>query len=161
MKDLLQSSRLRAILWILGAIILLLLTFGLGMLVGSRSAAFRAHFGENYVRNFYGEAPPGGGPVVTMQGPPNAHGVIGKVVDVGTSTLSVVDADGDEVSVTVPTSTVIQDEGTTVVIGAIQPNDMVAVIGAPNGEGQIAARFIRVFPAAQSATASSTPSGAY
>lgn len=127
--------------------------FGFGVLVGSHAATFRARFGENYIRNFYGQMPPpGGGPVFVTQGPPNTHGVIGKVVDVSTSTLSVVDADGEEVSVAVPTSTSIEEGGAAVAIGAIQPGDMVAVIGAPNGEGQIAARFIRAFPAPTSTT---------
>lgn len=163
MKNFLQTSKLHAILWILGAVILLLIAFGLGMFVGSRGAAFRAHFDENYFSNFYGAPIPqgfggaAGGRAFIVQGPPNAHGTIGKVIDKASSTLSVVDADGDEVSVSVPTSTVIQQGGAAITLGAIRLGDMVAVIGAPNGEGQIAARFIRVLRAPAPSSTTSTP----
>lgn len=161
MKDFFRSSnKLRAVLWVLGGFILLLTAFGLGVSVGSRSTAFRVRFGENYFHNFYGEpaAYQLGGPMPNVQGPPNSHGVIGRVVDRATSTLSVVDADGEEVSVAVPTSTPIEEDGNTVLIGAIHAGDTVAVIGAPNGEGQIAARFIRVFSGSAASSTAPLPS---
>lgn len=121
----------------LGAIIVLLLVFGLGVTIGSRRALFAGRFGENYYHNFYG---PQGGP------PPfNQHGVAGEVIDLSSSTISVKDFDGDEHSVAVFPGTSIREGGTTVTLHAVRLGDMVTVIGAPNGSGQIEARFIRVF----------------
>lgn len=140
MKDLLQSSPLKAILWILGAIIVLLLVFGLGVTIGSRRALFAGRFEENYYRNFYG---PQGGP----GGPPpfNQHGVAGEVIDLSSSTITVKDPDGDERSVVILSNTSIREGDATIMIGAITPGNLITVIGGPNAEGQIEARFIRVF----------------
>lgn len=155
MKDLMRSSKLRAILWIIGGIILLLVAFGLGTAVGYREASFHADLSGHYFENFYGApfTPLPFGPLFVLRGP-NPHGAIGKVVDVGTSTLSLVDPDGDETSVAVPTSTDIEKNGAAVSVGELNVGDVVAVIGAPNGAGQVVARFIRVLPAPAPAPAS-------
>lgn len=153
MKDLLQSSKLRAILWIIGAVIILFLAFGLGIAVGHRQTLFAGRFEENYYRNFYG--PPMGGP---PGGPVfNQHGVAGEVIDLSSSTISVKDFDGDEHSVMVLPDTVIREGNNTVTLGEIRVNDMITVIGAPNASGQIEARFIRVFAASSSSAPSLPP----
>jgi len=141
MKDLLQSSNVKAALWILGAVIVLLLIFSAGITVGRRQAFFGSRFGENYYRDFYGEAPMGMG----MGRMPNMHGTVGKVIDVTSSTISVADADGDEHSVAVAPETVIRKNAATIAIGEVKVGDMITVIGGPNESGQIQATFIRVF----------------
>jgi hypothetical protein len=151
MKDLMQSQKIKSALWILGAVILLLIVFGLGMAAGYRRAVFSDRFGENYFRNFYG-GPPGGpiaiGPMGGM--PFNMHGVAGEVIDVSSSTISVKDPDGDELSVVVATDAVIREGAQTIMVGDVKPGDMITVIGAPNAAGQIQARFIRIFSASSS-----------
>ncbi len=144
MKDLLQSSTIRKVLWCLGAAIAGLLVFRLGAMAGYRAAFFHADFGENYYRNFYGGGPMGG-PGSMMRGSFNMHGVAGEVIDVATETIAVKDLGGNELSVMVPTGTVIREGNDTIVMSAIKIGNGVAVIGAPNDAGQIRARFIRVF----------------
>ncbi len=82
--------------------------------------------------------------------PFNQHGVAGEVIDVSSSTISVKDTDGDEHSVAVLSDTAIREGGAAIMIGGVVPGDMITVIGAPNSQGQVEARFIRVFAASSS-----------
>ena len=77
---------------------------------------------------------------------PNTHGVAGEVIDVASSSFSVRDLDNDEHSIAITSDTVIRDMDQTVSVGELVPGNRVVVIGAPNPNGQVEARFIRVFP---------------
>jgi hypothetical protein len=152
MKDLLQSQKIRAILWILGGVIALLFVFGLGAAVGYRRAVFASRWGENYYHNFYGASPRGlSGNMGGMMRPPfNMHGVAGEVLDVSSSTMSVKDPLGNEESVVVSDDTVIQGAGGAMPFGSVKVGEWVTVIGSPNELGQVQARFIRVFTSSSS-----------
>ena len=167
MKQFFKSSKFHAALWILGGVVVLLLAFGFGVAVGSRELAFRTRFGENYFQNFYG---PGGAvsfsnmnssgsgngmPMPGMFRPSNAHGATGKIIDVASGSFSMADGDGDEFSVALPAGTLIRQGAVTIAPGGLRVGDMIAVIGAPNEQGQIEARFIRVFVVATSSAATS------
>ncbi|HUC01869.1 MAG TPA: hypothetical protein VMA75_03110 [Candidatus Paceibacterota bacterium] len=150
MSNFLSSKNVRAVLIILGSLIILFVAFGLGIAVGYERAGFAAGLDKNYYRIFYGASP--GGPlgsmtsVMPVPGPGPIHGVVGTVIDLGTSTISVRDGDGDEQSVAVPTGTSIRQGEGTVVIGNVSVGDQIAVIGEPDADGQIVARFIRIIP---------------
>ncbi len=151
MSTILESKKVCAVLWILGGLIVLIVVFGLGITVGYDRAGFAAGFDRNYFRIFFGGAPAG---PIGMMAPPMpvaTHGVVGAVIDVGTSTISVTDDNSNEQSVAVSSGTVIRDGDATISIGGVAVGDHIAVIGEPNSEGQINARFIRVI-----ATSSST-----
>jgi hypothetical protein len=158
MKDLLQSPKIRPILWGLGALIILLLVFSLGTAVGYRRGIFASRWGENYYQNFYGGPPGGGLPGAMVQSmlgggpggiatraPFNMHGVAGEVLDVATATISVRDPVGDEESVAVFPDTVIRGMDDMMQLGEVKAGEWITVIGAPTDSGQIGARFIRVF----------------
>jgi phage baseplate assembly protein gpV len=147
MKDLLQSSKVKTALWIVGGVLVLLIVFGVGAAVGYHRALFTARFGENYYRNFYG-APAPGGPTGPMSF--STHGVAGEVIDVATSSLAVKDSAGNEQSVEVIPATVIREGNDTITLADVVIGGTVTVIGGPNEAGQIEARFIRVFPASSS-----------
>lgn len=142
MKEFLKSSNVRAILWIVGGVIVLLVAFGLGAMVGYRQAVYAGSFGNNYYRNFYG--PPSGQPFF------NSHGVAGEVIDLSSSTISVKDFDGDEHSIVVLPGTAIREGNAAIVIGDIRVGDMITTIGSPNANGQVEARLIRVVTASSS-----------
>ena len=145
-----MKTRLHLVLWIIGGLALLLLVFGFGTIVGYRAAAFRMNSGEHYFADFGFGAPFTAkpfGPLFVFRGP-NPHGAVGKVVDVGTSTLAIVDPDNDESSIVIGPATAIEENGSAISISGIHPGDVIAVIGAPNGSGQVEARFVRVFPPA-------------
>ncbi len=156
MKNLLQNPKIKTMLVVLGAVIVLLLVFGLGLAVGYRKAMFASRWGANYFRNFFGAAHPG---LLGMydvdnlvQAPFAAHGAAGEVVDVASATLSVESPFGNEQSIVVLPGTVIRAFDGGASLDDIGAGEWVTVIGAPNGAGQIEARFIRVFP-------SSSPAG--
>lgn len=147
MKDIITSPKIKATLGVIGALILLLLMFGAGNAIGYRRALFASRWGENYYRNF-----PGGfmGPMGMGVGPFNMHGVAGEVIDVSSSTISVKDLSGTEQSVALLPDTDVRGPEVRFGSGGITVGSWVTVIGAPNGQGQIQARFIRVFASSSS-----------
>jgi hypothetical protein len=149
MKKFLQSAKVRAILIIIGGVIVLLVVFAFGASVGYHRGLFADRFGENYFRNFYGD--PAGKMSLTM------HGVAGNVIDVSSATIAVEAADGDEQSVLVLPTTVIREQDDTITVGNMAVGDMITVIGDPTTEGQIEARFIRVFPVSSSMPMMASP----
>ena len=153
MKPFFESKNVRAVIFILGGVAALLLVLYAGIAVGYRRASFSCAWGENYSHNFFGSrpfAPDGiGGPAAAgdmmQRGPLNPHGVAGEVIDVGSSSFAVKDADNDERSIAVNSGTVIREADQMVTVDQIAPGNQVIVIGAPNVNGQVEARFVRVF----------------
>jgi hypothetical protein len=142
MKNLLQSAKVRAILIIVAGAIVLLVVFAFGASIGYHRGLFADRFGENYFKNFYGS--PTGKMSLTM------HGVAGDVIDVSSATIAVEADDGDEQSVLVAPNTVIRENDNTVMAQNIGIGDEITVIGEPTDQGQIEARFIRIFPSSSS-----------
>jgi hypothetical protein len=145
MSNFLESKKVRAVLIILGGLIVLFVVFGLGIAVGYQRAGFASGFDKNYFRIFYGASP--GGPVGMMAPPPApvaAHGIVGTVIDVGTSTVSLTDQMNNEHSVAISSGTVIRDGDNDSAISSMAVGDQIAVIGDPDSDGQIDARFIRI-----------------
>lgn len=152
MSNFLESKIVRTTLWILGGLIVLVVVFGLGITVGYDRAGFASGFDRNYFRIFYGAAP--GGPIGLMAPPMpmSIHGVVGTVIDLSTSSISVKNRQGNEQSVAVSSGTDIRNGNGNIMIGDIVVGDQIAVIGGPNSEGQIDARFIRVLRTPSSTT---------
>jgi hypothetical protein len=139
-------------LWVLGGLIVLVVVFGLGISVGYDRAGFASGFDRNYFQMFFG-APPGG--TIGLVAPPMpvaTHGVVGTVIDLGTSTISVENQQGNEQSVMISSSTAIRNGNGNVIIGNIAVGDQIAVIGEPTSDGQIDAHFIRILSMPSSTT---------
>ncbi len=121
-----QQKPARPLTIILAALLLfalLVLMFSMGVWVGQKRAEFSSRWRENYRKNFVESA--------------NGHGIFGSVISIDASTITVKDRDGVEKVV--------------IISGAVKPakisvGDMVVVIGSPDSQGQINARFIRVLP---------------
>ncbi len=149
MKDFFKFPKTKTLLWTLCSILVVLVAFGLGVAVGYRRAVFASGLSENYYHNFYSMAAGRGfflnGIGYGAAQPFNPHGVTGEVVDIGSSTLAIQDADGETQSVLVASATPIREMNGPVLFAAIQVGDRVTVIGEPNDSGQVEARFIRVF----------------
>jgi hypothetical protein len=159
MKNIFASKRVRAALMVIGAVLAALLFFGMGMLVGYHRGVFAARFGEDYYHNFVGGHIKGPMGVMMLGGQPlmNAHGVTGVVIGVGTSTIIAQDADGNEESIVVASGTIIRKFNQAMSIAAVVPGERIVVIGEPNAQGQIGARFIRIFPTTSSIPGGNTP----
>ena len=148
-NDFLKPPKTKRLLWILCAVLAVLVGFGLGIIVGYRRAVFAANWNRNYYPNFYGA--PSSGVMMGMgpaQAPPfNPHGVVGEVIDIGSSSLSIKDSDDNEQSVFVASATPIREMNNTISLSAVEVGDQVTIIGEPNDNGQVEARFIRVVAA--------------
>lgn len=148
--EFLKIPKTKTLLWTLCGILAILITFGLGLLVGYRRAIFAADFGEGYYRSVYGD--PFGKPMIGAMGmgPVMMHGVAGEVLDVSSDTITVEDPNGNEESVLIMANTPVREMGNDVSATIIQPDDRVVVIGEPDASGEVDARFIRVLESSSS-----------
>jgi hypothetical protein len=138
------------VLWVIGGIAVVFLVFGFGVAVGYHKALFSSSWGRNYYQNFYGNTQGWPMGALTAHAPWNAHGVAGSVIDVSSSTISLRDNDNDERSVVISSDTVIRKMNSTISVDMINVGDTITVIGEPNTNGQVSARFVRVFGASLS-----------
>ena len=140
-----QSKTFKIVIWGIGGIIVFLLIFEAGMIVGFKKANFSYQWGENYHLNFAG---PRGGFFKEFSGRDfiGAHGVFGQIIKIDSSTLVIKGRDNVEKIVLIKDSTVIEHFRDTVKITDLKVDDYVVVIGEPNGVGQIEAKFIRILP---------------
>lgn len=145
MSHFLGSKKIRTVLWILGSLIVLMLVFGIGIGVGYDRANFGSHFGQNYYHNFYGGPATGSMPYGMGPAPMSEHGIAGTVIDISSSTVSVKDPNNNEHSIVISSATVIRKDSDTINIWGIQLQDQLVVIGDPDDQGQVIARFVRVF----------------
>ncbi len=118
-------------------------SFAAGAAVGYRKARFSYAWGENYDRNFGG---PHHGILGIFSRPDilSAHGTFGSILRVATGTIAVSGNDGAEKIIAISSSTVIRDHFDAVQESDLTIGDTVVVIGAPDSQGQIDARLIRV-----------------
>lgn len=77
---------------------------------------------------------------------PFPNGVFGRVLSASGTTLLIEGQDHFQQNVVITTSTAIRTEQGSTSSSAIQPNQEVGVFGSPNGQGQIEANLIRLFP---------------
>ena len=145
MKSFLESKKIRAIIFILGGVAAIFLIFSAGVAVGYRKAVFSQSWGMSYNRFFLNRLPSGAIGMMVQRGPWDTHGVAGQVIDVSSSSFMVKDPDNDERSIAVTSGTVIRDTNQVIPLDDLAPGYQVVVIGAPNPDGQVDARFIRVF----------------
>ncbi|MDD5626122.1 MAG: hypothetical protein PHG83_03080 [Patescibacteria group bacterium] len=140
-----QSKSFQIITWSIAAIILFLLIFNLGMIVGFRKANFSYKWGENYHQNFAG---PRGGFFRDFGGRDfiEPHGVFGQIIKIEGSTLIIKSPDNVEKTVIVKDDTVIERFRETIKLADLKIDDQIVVIGEPNTSGQIEAKFIRIMP---------------
>lgn len=144
-KTFFRSRIFKGILCGIGALVVLLLVFRAGELVGFRKANFSYRWGEGYYRTvagphrgFFGE--PGDRDFLM------SHGAFGTILTVASSSMVVQGPDNLEKVVLVTTSTVVMKFRERIAASALQPNDQVVIVGAPNDTGEIEAKLIRVMP---------------
>ncbi len=144
-KKIFDSKISTGILAAVGFFIIAVLIFSAGVAVGFHKASFGRAWGENYERNF-GMRPDR--PILGEDNFPNAHGAIGKIIKIELPTIIVQDSkDNTEKVVLIKSDTQIQKMMTTAKTSDLSIDDFVVVIGSPDNQGQIEAKFIRVMPA--------------
>jgi hypothetical protein len=143
MQKISSGNIVKGVLIGLSGLIVLILVFNLGLLVGYRKAIFSERWGENYQRNFIGPRPlPAGFHIGDFL---NADSTAGLVLSVTGSTIVIKDNQNTERTIIVSTSTTIREGDETVTLADLKPNDHIAVIGQPDNTGELQANFIRAF----------------
>lgn len=157
-ENLKNNKWLKWVVAIILEIIVLLLVFRAGMVVGLRKADFNNRWGANYGRmfgeprrGFFGEL--GGGETAV-----NAFGNSGTVLNVQGNTITIKSRNNNEKTVVVGNGTTIRELNRDISINDIKPNDLIVVIGDPGNNGQIEAKFIRIFPPMPQNSGASTSS---
>jgi len=141
----LQSKKFKIILAAIAAIIMFLLVFKAGTIVGFRKASFSYQWGENYHQNFAG---PRGGFLGDFRGNDfiDPHGVIGQIIKIDGQTIIIKGKDNVEKIIIVNDGTLIRRQRDTLKAADLKVDDYIVTIGDPNDAGQIEAKFIRLMP---------------
>ncbi len=145
-----RSKKFHIITWGLAGLIVLLFVFGFGIFVGYKKASFSYRWGKNYYRNFAG---PRTGFFRDfdrdLEGTDfiNSNGIFGLIIkiDLPGQTLIVKGSDNVEKTVLVSDKTTIIDRRESIRSSDLKTDERVVIIGVPNEQGQIEAKFIRVF----------------
>jgi hypothetical protein len=133
----------------LGIVIAALLIFMSGVAVGFHKASYGRAWGENYNENFgMGRHSPTDaiGRMGIMDYFPNAHGATGKIIKVELPNIIMQDKDGTEKIISTNSGTIMQKGRISITPADLQIDDFVVVIGTPDAQGVIEAKFIRVIP---------------
>ena len=140
-KKAFESKTSFRILCAIGIILVALLIFSAGVTVGFHKASYGHAWEENYEHNF-GMRP--NNPL--FDNFPNASGAIGKIIKIALPTIIVQDKDNTEKVVLINDDTKIQKIKELVTPNDLTIDDFIVVIGNPNSQGQIEAKFIRIMP---------------
>ena len=144
-KELVRSKWFQGILTGVGMAIIALIIFQAGMFVGYRKAAFAFKFGDNYYRTFGDRGPkpfqiPLGGKFI------DAHGTAGRIIDVNLPTFVVEGPDVVEKVIRISDDTEIRRFREAATSSDLVADDFVVVIGTPNENAEVDAKFIRIMP---------------
>lgn len=145
-KRILEGKVLLGILCALGGFIIALLIFSAGVRVGFHKASFGQAWGENYMQNFGMMPPPGREFSIGRQYFPNAHGATGKIIKIELPNVLLQDRYDLEKIIKIDPDTKIQEGRFDVDANELKIDDFLVIIGAPNSNGVIEAKFIRKIP---------------
>lgn len=144
--------------WIIGGaivaeIVLLLIAFRIGVLVGYHKAQFSFEWGQrryNEVAHMHSGRGMGG-TFANWFGHEfmQAHGVSGTVISSSDTQLVVRDDDGNDKTVSMTTSTPVRGDQNATSTARINPNDNVLVVGSPASDGTIKATLVQIIRRAQ------------
>jgi hypothetical protein len=152
-KNFFESQVFKTVLTTIGIIAIVLLIFQIGVFVGYKKASFSFGWSENYNRNFGG--PEKMGFMSRLPFPPelrdneflNPHGIVGTIIKIDGNTIIIKGKDSAEKVIIVPERISIFDRKEDVKISDLKIDDEITIIGSPNNQGQIEAKFIRIFRA--------------
>jgi len=143
-RKVLDSKALTRILKAVVIFIVVILIFYAGFIVGFHKASFERDWGEHYNENFgMGHM---GGPIGEMDDFPNAHGAIGKIIKIELPNIIVEDKDNTEKAILIGNDTQIQQGNMTLAPTDLKIDDFAVVIGAPDPQGVIEAKLVRILP---------------
>lgn len=158
-KTFVKTKTFKTILWIVGGLLIILISFAAGIRVGLHKARYSYQWGANYERNFIG-GPRGmmnggqrgfnGGPEGMMNGFQgkdfrNGHGVAGIIASISDNNIIIKDNSGKENTVAVSDKTIIKNGNQDIKITDLKNDENIVVMGNPGDKGVVNADLIRVF----------------
>ena len=131
----------------LAIFVVVVLIFGAGVKIGEMKARFSYRWAENYHKNFAG---PRGGFFGNWKNLASdnfieSHGAFGEIIKIDGNNLVVKGRENIEKIVLVNEKTVIKSGFKDIKISDLKVGNKIVIIGSPNEQGQIEAKFIRVF----------------
>jgi hypothetical protein len=137
-----KSKKIIILIAILFALATLAATFSAGVAIGYRKAKFSYAWGENYHRNFGG---PREGFIREFSGDfIDPHGTFGQIISINDNLVAVKGPDNVEKIVLVKDDTSILSMKVPLKLTNLKTGDNIVVLGEPNVNGQIEAKFIRI-----------------
>lgn len=143
-KQIFGSASFSKALTLFGFLVLIIVVFQIGVLVGFKKAKFSFSMGENYARMF--EKKEEKKMRMFADRFPTSHGSAGKIIKIGEDSFVVEDREGIEKTIVFATSTMVKKFKESVSVQEIQAGDFVVVVGSPNEDSEIVAELIRVLP---------------
>ena len=140
-----QSRTFEILIITVGVIAGILIIFRAGMAVGYRRALFANKNGDSYTQAF-GQGQQHGGPGMLFDDFATGHGVVGSIVTMTPTSITVEDRDGTEKTITVGADTVVKKLRATVPIDQLKQGDIIVAIGDPGEDGKISAKLVRILP---------------
>lgn len=128
-------------------LVFIFLIFSLGVLVGETKARFYYSWLGNYHNNFRG-------PKMNFKDfenfPPQfnlmrGHGLFGEIIQIKDNDLVLKDENGIEKVIILSDNTLIKKNFLNLTKENLKNGDKIMVIGSPNDQGQVEAKFIRIF----------------
>jgi hypothetical protein len=146
-KEKLQSKKYRDVILVAAILVATFLVFTAGMEVGYMKASFHYRLADNYNRGFGPNSKDH--PMMGLV-PPNdvtsAHGANGKIISINLPLVVVADFDHTEKTVRITDDTTTRKMRDTISANDLEVGSYVLVIGTPNDNAEIEAKFIRVMP---------------
>ena len=146
LENWMKSKNVHLGIIILSVFIVALLIFQAGMTVGFMRASYDRDWNNHYLENF---GPGINNPINRMSESnraPNDHGAFGKIISVSLPTVTILGPDTIEKTIVIAPDTIMRDMHDPVQPTDLVPNMNMVVIGIPNTQGQIEAKFIRILP---------------
>ena len=135
-----KDPKVKVFVWTLASVLILIVVFLSGVYVGSERARFSNKLGERYYRDFIG-----GNHRFVDRNYLNAHGVSGKITQINGNSL-VVNDNGINKNIMFSDQTIFRKNFQNIAASDLKVADQIIVIGAPNDQGDIIAKFIKVQP---------------
>lgn len=143
-----QSKTFKGVLYGIACVIVLLLTFQAGVMVGYRRADFSYRWAENYSGNFFPHPRNDFMRQMDNRDFIKGQGALGLIIKIDNNVLVVKSEQRDvpEQAVLMKNDTVIERGFDILKSSDLKVGDHVVVIGSPNDAGQVEAKIIRVLP---------------
>jgi hypothetical protein len=140
-----QSKVFQGVIIALAILIIALMIFKAGMIIGERKADFSCRWNDNYHRNFAGPREGfmrGWGDRDFIE----SNGVFGQILKIEGNNIVIKGRNDVENVIVTNDKTVIKRFNETVKISDLKTDESIVVIGEANSQGQIEAKLIRLMP---------------